>query len=803
MADNYTDFGVIGDLSSAQQGGLFDVSLDYVSTAHFGVTITNGASLDKIDLTSSQFVVTTSPSLQIQLTFSAIDNYDSLAAIDMVRVYRTTPTTVAERTFVDGSVLKASDINTQNKQLLLGIQERGKGDITIDTDGKLDAASNLAGVATQIKNVALPENDSEVATKEYVDNAAVYGSAFGAGDPQYWTFTTAAADISDTTPANRVYTLAAPDPASTSSNMFLVEAGGVLQDPETYTVTLVSGVYYLTLVGGATNISETGVEIIARNFGAARNIISQPYQHADDLTTTVALQVRRLSASTEGSLQEWQDESGDTLAYFNNVGSLRIGKGGIDDPNILISSGWALDGTHDDSDTQVTGLGIEIGNFTADNTAGIHLGRYESDDAANQFSRIRISGKSGANAASTCIAQYHGTDMVFKTTVGGAITAAGQLTADSIRIPPTAGDPGIRSTEEATNPGVIYFSTTGPLMHYDDNHYIQSKSYTVYVKGPLETSAGGLTVDGGITVNPAEEDNGTISLKGAGRIFTPAYSYTGLQLGENGPALMFDSANYLTVTTDSVYIYGDTVIRGNGGLNMGKVLDGTEEALLEHGQIKNMAEPTVASDAATKNYVDTGNANAGSVVVGEAKRTYLLYYDTDVTQGTDTLELTLPAGFAWTDFKDFELNIGGIRHYEGSSNDINNPREWEMQLKQDTTWAKYGTFWKSVSYTNGHDNQSTYTFTLKGLNPDVVSMGSDGDALFKEPRFRVHTFGYYQGYAGGSESVTTDSTSAERFLFDSGNIIKPLAGIRLEPATSGNASYRIYIQEISLYGTTK
>ena len=685
MADNYTDYGVIGELSEDQQGGLFDVSLDYVSTAHFGVTITNGASLDKIDLTSSQFVVTTSPSLQIQLTFSAIDNYDSLAAIDMVRVYRTTPTTVAERTFVDGSVLKASDINTQNKQLLLGIQERGKGDITIDTDGKLDAASNLAGVATQIKNVARPDFDNEVATKGYVDSAAVYGSAFGAGDPQYWTFTTAEADISDTTPANRVYTLATPDPATTSSNMFLVEAGGVLQDPETYTVTLVSGVYYLTLVGGATNIEDDGVEIIVRNFGASRNVISQPYQHADDLTTTVALQVRRLSASTEGPLQEWQDESGDTLAYFNNVGSLRIGKGGIDDPNILISSGWALDGTHDDSDTQVTGLGIEIGNFTAANTAGIHLGRYESDDAANQFSRIRISGKSGANPASSCIAQYHGTELVFKTTVGGAITAAGQLTADSIRIPPTEGSPGIRSTNEATNPGVIYFHTSGPVMQYSTDRYLSVRSDKTYVKGPLETSEGDLTVDGGIIVSP-ESSSGIITLKGEGLIKSSEYTGSVGWLTGSGPSLYYNNDHSILAKSDSVYCTGLLAIRENGYLDLGFTQATTPSG--SDCQIKNMAEPTDATDAATKGYVDELAPKVGTfalMATGGARikvdsndrvDTYTPYWHIDdgdvtvTTNNTDDITLTFSGNLADIGAANYEVKVRILNKASGGSQDL-------------------------------------------------------------------------------------------------------------------------------------
>ena len=540
MADNYTDFGVIGDLSEDQQGGVFSgLTLDYVSTAHFGVTITNGASLDKTTLTPvTQFAVTTSPSLTVTLDFSAIPEYsDPLAPIDMVRIYRTTPTTVAERTFVDGSVLKASDINTQNKQLLLGLQERGRGDITVDTDGKLDAAANLAGVATQIKNVARPDFDNEVATKGYVDSAAVYGGAFAAGDPQYWTFTTADDD-------GRIYTLDDPDPASTSSNMFLVEVGGILQDPETYTITLSSGVYYLTLIDGATNIND-GVDVIVRNFGASRNLVTQPYQHKDDLAATVALQVQRPRDSTLGDMQQWQNEGGTALAKVDKDGNATF----VD-------------------------LHCLLGNADIDGN-------------------LNVDGSLFLDGASTLTGNI---------SAGADITAIGKVDTTGILI--DKGNAAGQGIQTADTTGLFYFSDDGPVVQYGVDNYIQARSDKVLVKGNLEISAGDFTVDGGITVNP-ESGSGLISLKGTGRIFTPAYSYTGLQLGEHGPSLMFDSENYLTVTTDSVYIYGDTVIRGTGGLNMGKVLDGTEEALLEHGQIKNMAEPTAASDAATKNYVDT------------------------------------------------------------------------------------------------------------------------------------------------------------------------------------------------------
>ena len=327
MADSYIDFGVdVGGevVPLTQTDGVFDnLTLNYSSTDHLGVIITNGTTLIQTVLTSEQFAVETSPSLKITLDFDEIDEYSVLATTDMVRITRTTPTSELERTFTDGSVLKASDINTQNKQLLYGIQERGPGQITLDTDGKLDAAAGLAGgVATQIKNVALPVIDDEVVTKEYVDNLQIYGTAFGATDPQYWAFTTGDSDeVGD----DRVYTLASPVPSSEVDNMYLVEVGGVIQSPATYVVSVSGENYTLTLLDGKDNIDDL-VAIAVRNFGASRNVVSQPYVGA--LDTEIALQVRRKSETTSANLQEWQNEGGTRLTQIDKDGFLTVGQGG-------------------------------------------------------------------------------------------------------------------------------------------------------------------------------------------------------------------------------------------------------------------------------------------------------------------------------------------------------------------------------------------------------------------------------------------------------------------------------------------
>ena len=162
MADSYIDFGV--DAPLEQTDGIFDgLTLDYLSTAHFGVVITNGVTNVKTTLTSSQFTVTTSSTLTVTLLFAEIPEYSVPAAADTVRISRTTPVDALQRSFTDGSVLKASDLTAQHKQLLFGLQEQvdgGIGSLPVDTDGLLDAGSK------KIKNLGNGSETHHAVTKE-------------------------------------------------------------------------------------------------------------------------------------------------------------------------------------------------------------------------------------------------------------------------------------------------------------------------------------------------------------------------------------------------------------------------------------------------------------------------------------------------------------------------------------------------------------------------------------------------------------------------------------------------------------
>ena len=302
MADSYLDFGVDGDLSGTQLNNpavFSSLTLDYIASSHIGVTHTTAAGVKTV-LSSSNFAVTGSPGAFTVTINSGVTL--PLAAADQVRITRATPVSSLERTFADGSVLKASDLNTQNKQALFGIQEQvdgGLGSLPIDTDDKYNAGSRV------IKNLGTPANSTDAVTKDYVDNVSIYGGAFGDTSPQYWTFTTSGGDKVNGN-ADRAYTLSSPTASSDNDNMFLVEVGGVVQSPAAYNVTEATGVYTLTLIGGGTEI-DNGISIIVRNFGVARNLIQQPYQNPD--ASTAAIIIRQLNSETTANLQEWQDHT--------------------------------------------------------------------------------------------------------------------------------------------------------------------------------------------------------------------------------------------------------------------------------------------------------------------------------------------------------------------------------------------------------------------------------------------------------------------------------------------------------------
>lgn len=401
MADSYIDFGV--DAPLEQTDGIFDgLTLDYLSTAHFGVVITNGVTNVKTTLTASdpvQFAVTTSSTLTVTLDFAEIPEYSVLAAADSVRISRTTPVDSLQRSFTDGSVLKASDLTAQHKQLLFCLQEQvdgGVGSLPVDTDGLFDAGSK------KIKNLGTAVETHHAVTKEYVDGLALYGAAFGGSDPQYWTFTTHATD--DVVGDDRVFDFPeSGPPATTVDNMFIVEIGGVIQDPLGYNVTLESdGDYQILLLGGATEI-DPNETIIVRNFGVSRNVLGSAYTNLSD--TTDALVIERLSASTTANLLKVIDETTAHLVSIDYAGTVRVGSA-----------------TDEGTNTSITSSKVEVGYFNNSETAGVEL-------LTDAKGHVGISGLSTVSDSAEAISVYRNTTQIFKVAYNGDITTTGGLAA--------------------------------------------------------------------------------------------------------------------------------------------------------------------------------------------------------------------------------------------------------------------------------------------------------------------------------------------------------------------------------------
>ena len=339
MADSYTDFGVADDLTSDQIAGTFDnLVLDYVSTADFYVTVTNGET--KTTVAASDITVTTDPALKVVIS-NPSTTY-GIVASSLVRIGRTTGVASQERVFSDGSVLKASDLNTAFKQVLFGIQEQidgGLGSIPTDTDGKLDAGGKV------IKNVGAATNANDAATKDYVDNLVVVGG----GIPQNWSF-----NLNDggwTTSGNDLTrTLTDPVPTSANDNLYLVEVGGVLQDPDNaYSVTESSGTYTLKLIDAQSEL-DNNVTVNLRNWGVTRNELLIPFKQETDSADSHALKVKNRSSDAAGDLVRFLDHDDTTIGKITEAGKLEIPEVSSKEGDLKVTSSVAVRNYDDNND---------------------------------------------------------------------------------------------------------------------------------------------------------------------------------------------------------------------------------------------------------------------------------------------------------------------------------------------------------------------------------------------------------------------------------------------------------------------
>ena len=180
MPNSYVDYTVTGN-----QTAFSSVSLSYLLTSHLGVSITSTSgtvyTVDAADITISE-----TPNLTVTIDAAKYGSSGSVYVIangDVVRIARTTPIDDLTRTFNDGSVLKASDLNSQSSQLLFSLQEqedKGVGSLPVDTDNRYDAGNRI------IKNVATPISGNHAATMQFVDDAIAAGGVQSLTSPESW-----------------------------------------------------------------------------------------------------------------------------------------------------------------------------------------------------------------------------------------------------------------------------------------------------------------------------------------------------------------------------------------------------------------------------------------------------------------------------------------------------------------------------------------------------------------------------------------------------------------------------------------
>jgi hypothetical protein len=350
MADSHVDF-----LTPTDNQQVFDnLTLDYVSTEDFYLTITSADGSTKTTYkttdTSPKITVSTTPTLKITITDSAV--YNSIDTDTPVRIGRITGISSPERTYSDGSTLKASDLNVSFKQVLFGIQEQvdgGLGSIPTDTDGKLDAAGKV------IKNLGSPTNGNDAATKDYVLNAVTVGT----GEPQSWSLnfndqaTSEAGDAWTISGNDLTRTLTSPTPTSANNNLYIIEIGGVLQDPDTaYTITESSGVYTLTVIGAHSDgLRGQNVTVNVRNWGVTRNELLQPFTQNTDAADQHALTLQNKTESSAGDLIRLLESDGTTtLGKVTEAGKLQVPEVSSLTGDLKVSSNIAVRNSTDDGD---------------------------------------------------------------------------------------------------------------------------------------------------------------------------------------------------------------------------------------------------------------------------------------------------------------------------------------------------------------------------------------------------------------------------------------------------------------------
>jgi hypothetical protein len=205
---------------------------------------------DVLQTTGYTLVDMATPTPKVQFTAAPALNV-------IVRLQRETPATVSTFKsnivdFNDGSILTAADLDKVVEGLLHITQEAedtGSGAI-----GKTTDETNWDGDSKRLTNLDDGINAQDAATFGQLQSAALYGSAVVV--PQAWSMTGT---------GGATYALS-PAPLNLDEEMFIVEVGGVIQNPSTYTITSSAIVFDANVA--------SGVSISVRNLGVSRNVVN-------------------------------------------------------------------------------------------------------------------------------------------------------------------------------------------------------------------------------------------------------------------------------------------------------------------------------------------------------------------------------------------------------------------------------------------------------------------------------------------------------------------------------------------------
>ena len=325
--------------------------------------------------------------------------------------------------FNDASVLTEQDLDNMAKGLLHIAQEAedtGSGALPLNLQQThWDAGSKrLTALSDGL-------NAQDAVTMAQLTSATLYGGA--ATTPQVWAHTGT---------GSATYALS-PAPLSTTPEMFLVEVGGVIQHPDTYTITT-SSIVFDTVVAA-------GVAINIRNLGVARNI-NESVTNA--MIQNDAITAAKIKANAVGSSEIAADavttakilDDAVTYAKMQNVsatdkvlGRSTAGAGNVEEITCT-SAGRAL---LDDADVAAQRNTLELGALAIKNTivnadvaagAGIELAKLQTINADRVLGAVT----SGTPTAFTCTSI--GREVLAATTVG-----EGQAAIDALGYPVLAG----------------------------------------------------------------------------------------------------------------------------------------------------------------------------------------------------------------------------------------------------------------------------------------------------------------------------------------------------------------------------